>query len=74
MIAMSQQSEDCGLDLDVFRRYAGLSPPRHVSYPMPTWWNELDGSEAANMYRDSAAQQPGYELSLYIHVPFFEAL
>ena len=23
------------LDIDVFRKYAGLSLPRHVSYPMP---------------------------------------
>ena len=33
------------IDKEVFQRYAGLSLPRHVSYPMPTWWNEVDKPE-----------------------------
>ncbi len=62
------------VDLNVFRRYAGLSLPRHVSYPMPTWWHNLDTDEALAMHRDSDEQNPGYDLSLYLHIPFCESL
>lgn len=62
------------VDMNVFRRYAGLSLPRHVSYPMPTWWHALEAHEALTMHRDSDAQDPGYDLSLYLHIPFCESL
>ena len=62
------------IDREVFRRYAGLSLPRHVSYPMPSWWHELDAADAASMIRDSDAQQPRRDLSLYLHIPFCETL
>ncbi len=81
------------IDLDVFRRYSGLSLPRHVSYPMPTGWVEMDGEQAASMLADSG-RRPGtihtfpqsairnpqsailhtLGLSLYLHIPFCEAL
>ena len=41
------------VDLDVFRRFAGLSLPRHVSYPMPTGWYDVDAAEADAMRRES---------------------
>lgn len=62
------------VDRDVFRRYAGISLPRHVSYPMPTWWHDMDETEARAMHRDAAAQTPGHDLSLYVHIPFCETL
>ena len=61
-----------GIDLDVFRKYAGLSLPRHVSYPMPTWWHDIDAIEATSMLRESRARTPANDLSLYLHVPFCE--
>ena len=61
-----------GIDLEVFRKYAGLSLPRHVSYPMPTWWHDVDGAEAAALQLDSRARTPANDLSLYLHVPFCE--
>jgi oxygen-independent coproporphyrinogen III oxidase len=61
------------LDLNVFHRYAGLSLPRHVAYPMPTWWHEVDAAEAEAMLRASRERQPTRDLSLYLHVPFCEA-
>ncbi|RME37053.1 MAG: oxygen-independent coproporphyrinogen III oxidase [Planctomycetota bacterium] len=63
-----------GIDLDMFRRYAGLSLPRHVSYPMPTWWHDISEDEADRMHADSAGGKPGYDLSLYLHIPFCETL
>ncbi len=62
------------VDLDVFRRYAGISLPRHVSYPMPSWWKDVDGDEASSMLRESDEQDPGFDLSLYLHIPFCETL
>ena len=62
------------VDLEVFRRYAGLSLPRHVSYPMPSWWHEMNAEEAAALFQDSHRQTPGYDLSLYLHIPYCEAL
>lgn len=61
-------------DMEVFRRYAGLSLPRHVSYPMPTWWHDIAADDAAAIHADSASQRPGHDLSLYLHLPYCEAL
>ncbi len=69
MIALNRQ-----VDMDVFRRYAGLSLPRHVSYPMPTWWKDTDGAQAVSFYEASDTLKPGYDLSLYVHIPFCESL
>lgn len=62
------------IDLNVFRRYAGLSLPRHVSYPMPTGWQDLSAEEADSMLRESQQRSPANDLSLYLHVPFCERL
>ncbi len=62
-----------GVNLEVFHRYAGLSLPRHVSYPMPSWWSAVDAAEAESMWRASLTQRPQNDLSLYVHVPFCEA-
>ncbi len=62
------------VDLDVFARYAGLSLPRHVSYPMPTWWHDIDTDEAIRMHADSRCKEPRNDLSLYLHIPFCETL
>lgn len=62
------------IDRDNFNRYAGLSLPRHVSYPMPTWWKDMSGDEAMEMYRRSNHPETAYDLSLYLHIPFCEAL
>ena len=60
------------VDLAVFHKYAGQALPRHVSYPMPTWWNDIDAAEANAMLRESRQRQPANNLSLYLHVPFCE--
>ena len=62
------------IDLEVFRRYAGLSLPRHVSYPMPSWWSPLEAAEIASMRRESDSGRSLRDLSLYLHIPFCEAL
>lgn len=62
------------VDLEVFRRYSGLSLPRHVSYPMPTGWHEMDEAAALKMLADSNARERDNGLSLYLHIPFCEAL
>ncbi|MGD2110319.1 MAG: oxygen-independent coproporphyrinogen III oxidase [Phycisphaerae bacterium] len=62
------------VDLEVFRRYAGLSLPRHVSYPMPTGWQDLDSPHAMRMWADSNARYPTPGLSLYVHIPFCQSL
>ena len=67
-------AERYSLDREVFRRYAGLSLPRHVSYPMPTWWHDLDETEARAMHDEAARLRPGHDLSLYVHIPFCETL
>ncbi|MEE8165609.1 MAG: oxygen-independent coproporphyrinogen III oxidase [Myxococcota bacterium] len=59
---------------EVFQRYAGCSLPRHVSYPMPTWWREVGGDEADAIRAESARAIPTRDLSLYLHLPFCEAL
>ncbi len=70
----SSPTIDHGVDLEVFRRYAGLSLPRHVSYPMPTWWKEIDAADAGAMLQESTQQTPGNDLSLYVHIPFCQTL
>ncbi len=60
------------IDLDVFRRYAGLALPRHVSYPMPTWWHDLTPAEAADLLQASRQGPEPRALSLYLHIPFCE--
>jgi len=67
-------ADSVDLDLAVFRKYAGLSLPRHVSYPMPSWWHPLEAEAAARMYAESDGRRPAHDLSLYIHVPFCETL
>ncbi len=62
------------IDLEVFRRYAGLSLPRHVSYPMPTAWEDMNESDARSMVTESAQRDNPNGLSLYIHIPFCEKI
>ena len=62
------------VDLEVFRRYAGLSLPRHVSYPMPTWWQKLDATEVDALIQECRHANPPNALSLYLHIPFCEHL
>ncbi len=62
------------VDQEVFRRYAGRSLPRHVSYPMPTWWRDVAAPEAAAIRTDHARTRPRSDLSVYLHLPFCEAL
>ena len=62
------------VDHEVFERYAGLSLPRHVSYPMPTWWHDIEPDEAPAIRADAAGRTPARDLSLYLHLPFCEAL
>ena len=61
-------------EMDVFRRYAGISLPRHVSYPMPTWWSEMGSDQAASMVSGDAVCHGEHDLSLYLHIPFCETL
>jgi len=74
MIAANRPISQPEIDLDVFHRYAGLSLPRHVSYPMPTWWQHMNADDAQVMYDKCDHQSPGYDLSLYVHIPFCERL
>ncbi len=60
--------------LETFRKYAGLSLPRHVSYPMPTGWQDIGPQEAAAMQRESRQGPEANDLSLYLHIPFCERL
>jgi oxygen-independent coproporphyrinogen-3 oxidase len=62
------------IDHAVFHKYAGLSLPRHVSYPMPSWWSEMSGDQAKEMLRESAANDFPRPLSIYLHIPFCESL
>jgi oxygen-independent coproporphyrinogen-3 oxidase len=69
MSAISDQ-----IDLGVFRKYAGLSLPRHVAYPMPTWWQDVDATEATALLQESRQRTPTNDLSVYLHIPFCERL
>ena len=62
------------VDREVFDRFAGLSLPRHVSYPMPTWWHELEAGEGEAIRYDAMQRSSRRDLSLYLHLPFCEAL
>jgi len=62
------------VDRNVFRRYAGLSLPRHVAYPMPSWWRQLAAGEGAAVCDRALAAHPTRELSLYCHIPYCESL
>jgi len=41
---------------------------------MPTWWHQIDADQANAMHAESDAQDPAYDLSLYLHIPFCESL
>jgi oxygen-independent coproporphyrinogen III oxidase len=62
------------LDMDTFRRYAGQALPRHVAYPMPTWWENLDAGGAYALLEHSRDQAAPPDLSIYVHVPFCEQI
>jgi len=62
------------LDIEIFRKYAGLSLPRHVSYPMPTGWQDMGEKDFPEMVRESQERFPDRGWSLYLHIPFCEAL
>ena len=63
-------------DRAVFRKYAGLSLPRHVAYPMPNWWGRLDAETVSDVWRDAAAcaRDENRGLSVYVHLPFCHSL
>ena len=62
------------VDREVFDRFAGLSLPRHVSYPMPTWWHDVQIDEARAIRNDAMQRSLMRDLSLYLHLPFCEAM
>lgn len=62
------------INLEVFDQYAGLSLPRHVAYPMPTWWEDLAPAQAEALRQLSVASEQPRPLSLYLHIPFCEKL
>ena len=62
------------VDREVFDRFAGLSLPRHVSYPMPTWWHDLEAGEGEAIRQDAMQRTTRRDLSLYLHLPFCEAM
>jgi oxygen-independent coproporphyrinogen-3 oxidase len=62
------------IDMATFERYAGLSLPRHVSYPMPTWWHDATDDERAAMRRRVDERPEPIDLSLYLHIPFCQAM
>lgn len=60
------------INRETFSRYAGLSLPRHVAYPMPTWWHNVEPNEAAQLRALSVNADTPRDLSLYLHLPFCE--
>lgn len=58
---------------ETYRRYAGLSLPRHTSYPsVPAWTADYDAiTYARDLHLEGEDQNP---LSLYVHVPFCQKL
>jgi len=74
MIATTSDAGQLGSGFEVFDRYAGLSLPRHVSYPMPNWWHDMDEANALRMHAASAEHRSEQDLSLYLHLPFCEKL
>lgn len=67
-------AETMGINLEVFDRYSGLSLPRHVSYPMPSWWHDVDESQAADILKLDDKTRAAPDVSLYLHIPFCEKL
>jgi oxygen-independent coproporphyrinogen-3 oxidase len=74
MIVAHDLTQTHAINLDVFRRYAGLSLPRHVSYPMPTWWQDVDAATAVDMLSEARMRTPHHDLAIYLHLPFCETL
>jgi len=81
VIQRERHSTQVAIDEAKFLRYSGLSLPRHVAYPMPTWWTAVDpeGASAlsAQELRARALGANGgspRDVSLYLHLPFCEAL
>jgi oxygen-independent coproporphyrinogen-3 oxidase len=62
------------INRETFSRYAGLSLPRHVAYPMPTWWHAVDADEAGQLRALSTNAALPRDLSLYLHLPFCEKM
>ncbi|MCP3903904.1 MAG: oxygen-independent coproporphyrinogen III oxidase [Planctomycetes bacterium] len=62
------------VDEETFRRYSGISLPRHVSYPMPTWWSDATEADAEEMRRATERRDQPLDRSLYVHIPFCQAL
>ncbi len=60
------------IDRETFGRYTGLSLPRHVAYPMPSWWHDVDPTEAGLIRDACLGGDSPRDLSLYIHLPFCE--
>ncbi len=71
---MAAVSTIADIDIEVFRKYAGLSLPRHVSYPMPTGWEDIRQDDFTSMLNTSQERFPDRGWSLYLHIPFCEAL
>jgi oxygen-independent coproporphyrinogen-3 oxidase len=63
-----------GVDMETFERFSGLSLPRHVSYPMPTWWNSASDDDLELMQRGLDQRTTPVDLSLYLHIPFCQAM
>ncbi|MHC4615904.1 MAG: coproporphyrinogen-III oxidase family protein, partial [Planctomycetota bacterium] len=62
------------IDMTTFERFAGLSLPRHVSYPMPTWWNKASDDDLEVMQQRVDGRCEPVDLSLYVHIPFCQAM
>ena len=62
------------IDRETFDRYTGLSLPRHVAYPMPSWWHDVGPIEADRIRERSLEGGEPRDLSLYLHLPFCERL
>jgi oxygen-independent coproporphyrinogen-3 oxidase len=60
------------VDMTIFHKYAGLALPRHVAYPMPTWWSDLEADAAKQMLSESGERISAPDISLYVHIPFCE--
>jgi len=71
---MADTAKLVNVDLDIFRKYAGLSLPRHVSYPMPTGWQEAGADDFERMLQDNQEHASPRDWSLYLHIPFCETL
>ncbi len=56
----------------VYRRYAGLTLPRHTSYPAVPFWRSYTAEEYADSLERSNLSRRA--LSIYVHIPFCEQL